>query len=75
VIARDIGPPFADLALAMTDGCSDRGPIDPVELIHRKGIGAGLGAIARLSDSFEVLPGVGEKRICVVRYLQRPKRR
>jgi anti-sigma regulatory factor (Ser/Thr protein kinase) len=74
VIARDVGPPFTNLALALTDGYSDRGPIDPLELVHRKGFGGGLGAIVRLSDSFEYQPGIGEKRLIVVRYLRRPKR-
>ncbi|HBL26237.1 MAG TPA: hypothetical protein DD490_05310 [Acidobacteria bacterium] len=53
VIARDIGPPIRDLALAMTDGCDDRGPIDPSLLLSRGGLGTGLGAILRLSDRFE----------------------
>jgi anti-sigma regulatory factor (Ser/Thr protein kinase) len=53
VIARDIGPPIRDLAVAMTDGCDDRGPIDPSLLLHRGGLGTGLGAVLRLSDRFE----------------------
>lgn len=53
VIARDIGPPIHDLAIAMTDGCDDRGPIDPSLLLHRGGLGTGLGAVLRLSDRFE----------------------
>jgi serine/threonine-protein kinase RsbT len=73
IVARDIGPPIADLTLALTDGYSDRGPIDPIELRKRRGFGAGLGAILRLTDSFEYVPGVGEKRLCVVRYLRRPR--
>ena len=53
VIARDIGPPIRDLALATTDGYDDRGPIDPSVLLHRGGLGTGLGAVLRLSDRFE----------------------
>jgi anti-sigma regulatory factor (Ser/Thr protein kinase) len=53
VIARDIGPPIRDLAVAMTDGCDDRGPIDPSHILHRGGLGTGLGAILRFSDRFE----------------------
>jgi anti-sigma regulatory factor (Ser/Thr protein kinase) len=53
VIARDIGPPIRDLAVAMTDGCDDRGPIDPSLLLSRGGLGTGLGAILRFSDRFE----------------------
>jgi anti-sigma regulatory factor (Ser/Thr protein kinase) len=73
VIARDIGPPFANLELALIDGYSDRGPIDPIDLPRRKGFGGGLGGIVRLSDVFEYRPGPGEKRVCVIRYLRRPK--
>jgi serine/threonine-protein kinase RsbT len=53
VIARDIGPPIRDLSLAMTDGYDDRGPIDPTLLLHRGGLGTGLGAVLRFSDRFE----------------------
>jgi anti-sigma regulatory factor (Ser/Thr protein kinase) len=53
VIARDVGPPIRDLALATTDGYDDRGPIDPTHLLHRGGLGTGLGAILRFSDRFE----------------------
>jgi anti-sigma regulatory factor (Ser/Thr protein kinase) len=74
VIARDVGPPFSDFTLALTDGYSDLGPIEPTALVHRKGFGGGLGAIARLSDSVEYWPGGGEKHIRVVRYRRRPKR-
>jgi anti-sigma regulatory factor (Ser/Thr protein kinase) len=73
VTARDVGPPFADLALALKDGWSDRGPIDPLQITRRGGIGAGLGAVVRFSDAFEYLPGEGEKRIRVTRYRLRPR--
>jgi anti-sigma regulatory factor (Ser/Thr protein kinase) len=53
VIARDVGPPIRDLALAMTDHYDDRGPIDPSLILHRGGLGTGLGAVLRLSDRFE----------------------
>jgi len=71
LIATDGGPPFHDLALALQDGWNDRGPIDPLQMLKRRGIGAGLGAIARLSHSInvETLP-VG-KRVHVRRYLGR----
>ncbi len=72
VTARDIGPPIANLALAVRDGYSDTGPIDPFDLRHRKGFGCGLGAVVRFSDNFEYAPGEGEKRICIVRYVRRP---
>lgn len=72
VTARDIGPPIADLSLAVRDGYSDKGSIDPFQLHRRKGFGCGLGAVVRFSDSFEYQPGQGEKRICIVRYARRP---
>src|SRR5438067_143316 len=61
VIARDIGPPIANLALAVRDGYSDTGPIDPLQMRHRRGFGCGLGAVVRFSDGFEYAPGDGEK--------------
>lgn len=72
VVARDIGPPIANLALAVRDGYSDTGPIDPLQMRNRKGFGCGLGAVVRFSDYFEYAPGDGEKRICIVRYANRP---
>lgn len=53
VIARDVGPPIRDLAMATTDHYDDRGPIDPSLILHRGGLGTGLGAVLRLSDRFE----------------------
>lgn len=55
VVARDVGPPIRDLELAMTDGYDDQGPIDPALLLRRRGLGTGLGAIARLADRVEYL--------------------
>jgi anti-sigma regulatory factor (Ser/Thr protein kinase) len=54
VVARDVGPPIHDLATAMLDGHDDRGPIDPATLVHRGGLGTGLGAVARLADRLEI---------------------
>jgi anti-sigma regulatory factor (Ser/Thr protein kinase) len=73
LVAHDIGPPIENLKMALTDGYSDRGPIDPLDLRKRKGFGGGLGAVVRLTDSFEYQPGTGEKRLCVIRYLRKPK--
>jgi anti-sigma regulatory factor (Ser/Thr protein kinase) len=50
VEARDIGPPIRDLETALTDGCDDRGPIDPARILRRRGLGTGLGAVVRLAD-------------------------
>jgi anti-sigma regulatory factor (Ser/Thr protein kinase) len=68
VTARDIGPPIFNLETALVDGQGDRGPIDPCQLLRRRGLGAGLGAVVRLSDSFEYEPGTRDKRIRIVRY-------
>ena len=72
IVAHDEGPPFHDLQLALRDGYNDRGPIDPVSLLKRGGLGTGLGAIVRLSDAFEVLPLPDGKDIRVVRFRTRP---
>ena len=73
VIARDYGPQFHDLETTMQDGCDDRGPLDPMELFHRKGIGGGLGAVLRLTHSFAVQPLPDGKEIVVRRYLRRAR--
>lgn len=73
IVAEDEGPPLADLSLALRDGWGDRGPIDPAHL-RRGGIGAGLGAIQRLTDVFEYRPDGARKSFRVVRYLRRPRR-
>src|SRR5262245_51809927 len=79
MIASDRGPQFHDLEAALRDGWSDRGPIDPLDMLKRKGIGGGLGAICRLTHSFRVEPLPRGKRVHVVRYLvkrrTRPPRR
>jgi serine/threonine-protein kinase RsbT len=66
VVARDIGPPFRDLELAKTDGCDDRGPIDPAGITGRRGLGTGLGAVLRLADSFECRQDEAGKEITVL---------
>lgn len=53
VEARDVGPPIRDLEVAMADGCDDRGPIDPADILRRGGLGTGLGAVARFADRVE----------------------
>jgi anti-sigma regulatory factor (Ser/Thr protein kinase) len=73
IIARDMGPPFRNRAMALQDGCDDRGPIDPGELLRRGGLGIGLGAVVRLTHSLEVLPEPEGKRIQVVKYLVPPR--
>lgn len=75
IIARDEGPPFHDLQLALRDGFNDRGPIDPASLMKRGGLGLGLGAIVRMTDSFRVEQLAAGKEIHVVRFLARGRRR
>ena len=71
VAARDVGPPFRDLELAKTDGCNDRGPIDPADILGRGGLGTGLGAVLRLADQFECRQTETGKEI-TVRFLREP---
>lgn len=75
LVATDSGPPFRDLEAAVKDGWDDDGPIDPVKLLTRKGIGGGLGAVIRLTDAFSVEHFTEGKRVIVRRYLKRPKKR
>ncbi len=74
LVAEDEGPPLASFATALLDGHEDSGPIDPARQVGRGGIGAGLGAILRMSDEFEYLPGPGRKSFRATRYLRRPRR-
>ncbi|MCK6590160.1 MAG: ATP-binding protein [Polyangiaceae bacterium] len=75
--AKDSGPPFHDVAMAIQDGYDDRGPLDPATLFKRRGIGGGLGAVIRFTDSFrcETEPDGSGKTVIVIRYRKRPKRR
>jgi serine/threonine-protein kinase RsbT len=73
IVARDIGPPFRDLDMALRDGHDDRGPIDPGTLLKRGGLGTGLGAVLRLTDSFDVGSTSDGKKISVIRYRTRPR--
>jgi len=50
LVADDHGPPIETLSTAFIDGNTSAGPIDPLDLWRRRGIGAGLGAISRLGD-------------------------
>lgn len=73
LIAEDEGPLLRDLETALRDGHCERGPIDPLQQLRRGGIGAGLGAVLRLSDSFEYIPATPRKSFRVIRYLARPR--
>jgi anti-sigma regulatory factor (Ser/Thr protein kinase) len=71
VIARDMGPPFRNLELALQDGWDDAGPIDPLSMFRRKGMGGGLGAVVRLTHKMTVVPAAQGKSIVAVRYRKR----
>src|SRR5262249_2852763 len=73
IIARDETPPF-DLMASLRDGYDASGKLDPARVYGRKGIGTGLGAVARLSDSVEVVPHGSGKQIIVRRFIGRPRR-
>jgi anti-sigma regulatory factor (Ser/Thr protein kinase) len=75
IVASDCGPPFENLETAILDGHDDRGPIDPLHMLKRKGIGGGLGAVVRFTNSFRVETRPGGKEVHVVRYLSRRSRR
>lgn len=68
-VARDSGRPIHDLPTAMLDGCDDTGPIPPDRLVRHAGLGTGLGAVARMTHTFEHTAFSGGKEIRVVRYL------
>jgi anti-sigma regulatory factor (Ser/Thr protein kinase) len=70
LIAHDVGPPFRSLELALQDGWDDTGPIDPILIFRRKGMGGGLGAVSRLTHRVSVEPEPGGKRILAVRYVK-----
>jgi anti-sigma regulatory factor (Ser/Thr protein kinase) len=72
--AKDSGPPFHDVQMALQDGCDDRGPLDPATLFRRRGIGGGLGAVIRFTDSFRCETEAQGKTVIVIRYRKRPKR-
>lgn len=66
IVAADHGPPLADLAVALRDGWTDRGP---VPIGPRASLGTGLGAVRRMTDVFEYHPGTANKHFRAIRYL------
>lgn len=72
--ACDGAPPIPDLELAQRDGHTAGGPISAEEMLRRRGIGSGLGAVARLGDSLLQLPDGPGKCLVVTRYRVRPRR-
>jgi anti-sigma regulatory factor (Ser/Thr protein kinase) len=73
IAAEDETPPF-DLTNSIRDGYDVHGKLDPARVYGRSGIGAGLGAIARLTDALEIVPHGSGKRIIVKRYFTRARR-
>ena len=72
--AFDRGPAFHDFDMALRDGCDDKGPLDPATMSGRGGIGAGLGAVARLSDEIGWALDPTGKRVWAIRYTKRSRR-
>ena len=72
--AHDPAPPIADLALAQRDGHTAGGPIPHELMLRRRGIGSGLGAVARLGDRLLQRPDGAGKCLSVTRFLARPQR-
>ena len=71
VRACDAGPPFRNVEQAFVDGCDDTGPVDPALILRRGGLGAGLGAVARLTHQVRVEQGPHGKCVSATRYLGR----
>jgi anti-sigma regulatory factor (Ser/Thr protein kinase) len=76
IVAEDETAPF-DLDGALRDGYDSHGKIDPAQVFGRRGIGAGLGAVARLSDEvrMESFEDGNKKRLIVRRVLGGKPRR
>jgi anti-sigma regulatory factor (Ser/Thr protein kinase) len=73
--ARDQGPVFQNFALAVRDRSDDRGTIPPERLHGRAGIGAGLGAVQRLTHLLWTEPSAEGKSVVALRYLTAPSAR
>jgi anti-sigma regulatory factor (Ser/Thr protein kinase) len=75
ITAFDEGAPFQNFDGALRDGFDDTGPIDVLKLGRRGGIGAGLGAVRRLTDEIGWAPTSNGKRVWAVRFRERPRDR
>jgi anti-sigma regulatory factor (Ser/Thr protein kinase) len=73
IIAEDETGVF-DLESAVRDGHDAVGKLDPALVYGRRGIGAGLGAVVRLSDGIELVALERGKRIVVRRFAKRAMR-
>ena len=63
----------AALALAQRDGHTAGGPIPAHVMLTRRGIGSGLGAVARLGDRLQQEARATGKCLVVTRFLRRPR--
>lgn len=72
IAVEDPGPPF-DLECALPDGHDASGQIDPARIFGRRGIGAGLGAVARLTEGVRLEPTERGKRLVAIRWLRRKR--
>ncbi len=75
LVAEDVGPPFHDFVTAVRDGRNDRGTIPPESLFGRSGIGAGLGAVRRMTHGLWLEPLGRGKRVVAARFVTPPKTR
>ncbi len=73
IVAEDETAPF-DLTMSRRDGHDARGPLDPARVFGRGGIGAGLGAVFRLTDAVELVVLDTGKQIVARRFLGPPRR-
>jgi anti-sigma regulatory factor (Ser/Thr protein kinase) len=71
--ARDEGPPFQSFELAMRDHSDDRGTIPPERLHGRAGIGAGLGAVQRLTHALWTVQHAVGKSVIALRWVKTPR--
>jgi serine/threonine-protein kinase RsbT len=69
ISVEDTAPPF-DLERALPDGHDARGQIDPAHIFGRRGIGAGLGAVMRLTEGVRLEPTVRGKRLVATRFVK-----
>jgi len=74
LVAEDEGPPFKSFETAQIDGFDDEGPLEPAELIARKGTGSGLGAVRRMTHELVCEPMPAGKAVIATRYLVAPRK-
>ncbi len=73
LVAEDEGPPFKSFETAQRDGFNDDGPLDPSELIARRGTASGLGAVRRMTHELTWTPLPHGKAVIATRYVTPPR--